>query len=316
MKNRWSSIEEISQSYSHTTGNKGLAELVEVNPLVLPDMHRTKPWALRNSLLVQNKQRKAKSEKPLLLFTFYFFLFSLTACQQQATTLTPQIINTYPHDNQAFTQGLVLYNGKFYESTGQYGVSSLREVDIKTGNAIRNYVLDSQYFAEGLALVGDKLIQITWKEGRAFVYDLATFNKEQTFSYQGEGWGLCYDGTNLYMSDGSATLYKRNPETFEVTGQMQVKQNGQTVTMLNELECVAEFVYANIWQTDRIVKINKKSGQVVTDIDASNLLSSEDRVGLPQGAVLNGIAYNPEEDTFYITGKLWPKLFEVKFVEK
>jgi glutaminyl-peptide cyclotransferase len=254
--------------------------------------------------------------KIFLTFSLFSFLFSLTACQQQATTLTPQVINTYPHDNQAFTQGLVLYNGKLYESTGQYGVSSLREVDITTGNAIRNYVLDSQYFAEGLALVDDKLIQITWREGRAFIYDLATFNRENTFSYEGEGWGLCYDGTELYMSDGSTTLYKRNPETFEVTGQVQVKQNGQAVTMLNELECVGEFVYANVWQTDKIMKINKSNGNVVSEIDASNLLSSEERATLPQGAVLNGIAYNPEADTFYITGKLWPKLFEVKFVEQ
>jgi glutaminyl-peptide cyclotransferase len=270
------------------------------------------------SSFVKSKRRKTKDEKPFLLFLLplFSFLFPLTACQQQTTTLTPQIVNTYPHDNQAFTQGLVLYNGKFYESTGQYGVSSLREVDVTTGNAIRNYVLDSQYFAEGLALVDDKLIQITWQEGRAFVYDLATFNKEQTFSYQGEGWGLCYDGKDLYMSDGSATLYKRNAETFEVTGQIQVKQNGQTVTMLNELECVDEFVYANIWQTDKIMKINKSNGTVANEIDASNLLSSEERASLPQGAVLNGIAYNSEADTFYITGKLWPKLFEVKFVEK
>jgi glutaminyl-peptide cyclotransferase len=264
----------------------------------------------------RSAESKAQRLKAFLLFTFYFLLFTLVSCQQQATTLTPQIINTYPHDSHAFTQGLVLHDGKFYESTGQYGISSLREVDITTGNAIRNYVLDSQYFAEGLALVNDKLIQITWREGRAFVYDLATFNRENTFSYQGEGWGLCYDGESLYMSDGSATLYKRNPETFEVTGQVQVKQNGQAVTMLNELECVGEFIYANVWQTDKIMRINKSNGTVTNEIDASNLLSSEERASLPQGAVLNGIAYNLEADTFYLTGKLWSKLFEVKLVEK
>jgi glutaminyl-peptide cyclotransferase len=259
---------------------------------------------------------KTKPQTLLLLFTLYSLLFTLVSCQQQAATLTPQVINTYPHDNQAFTQGLVLHDGKFYESTGQYGVSSLREVEITTGNALRNYVLDSQYFAEGLALVDDKLIQITWREGRAFVYDLATFNRENTFSYEGEGWGLCYDGQDLYMSDGSATLYKRNPETFEVTGQVQVKQNGEAVMMLNELECVGEFVYANVWRTDKIMKINKANGNVVSEIDASSLLNSEERTALPEGAVLNGIAYNPDADTFFITGKLWPKLFEVKFVEQ
>jgi glutaminyl-peptide cyclotransferase len=265
------------------------------------------------------KFQQIKTYKYLIfsLFTLHSSLFTLIACQQQTVTpLTPQIINTYPHDNQAFTQGLVLHNGKFYESTGQYGLSSLREVKITTGNALRNQVLDGQYFAEGLALMNNKLIQITWKEGKAFVYDLATFNKEKTFSYEGEGWGLCYDGTNLYMSDGSATLYKRNAETFEVAERIQVKENGQAVMMLNELECVGEFVYANIWQTDRIIKINKKNGAVMSDIDASTLLSSEERASLAQGGVLNGIAYNPDADTFYITGKLWPKLFEVKFVAK
>jgi glutaminyl-peptide cyclotransferase len=269
-------------------------------------------WSSAKNLQSETKTQKLKT----LFFLFPFLLFALVACQQQPTSLTPQIINTYPHDTQAFTQGLLLHDGKFYESTGQYGLSSLREVEITTGNVSRIQILDSQYFAEGLALVDDKLIQITWREGRAFVYDLATFDRENTFSYQGEGWGLCYDGKDLYMSDGSATLFKRSPETFEVTGQVQVKQNGQAVTMLNELECVSEFVYANVWQTDKIMKINKTNGNVVSEIDASNLLSSEERATLPQGAVLNGIAYNPEEDTFYITGKLWPKLFEVKFVEK
>lgn len=260
--------------------------------------------------------KQHRTVKLLFLFSLSSFLFPLTSCQQQTATLTPQIINTYPHDDQAFTQGLLLHNGKFYESTGQYGLSSIREVEITTGNVSRIQILDSQYFAEGLALVDDKLIQLTWREGRAFVHDLATFNRENTFSYEGEGWGLCYDGATLYMSDGSATLYKRNPETFEVTGQMQVKQNGQAVTMLNELECVGEFVYANVWQTDKIMKINKSNGNVVSEIDASNLLNDEERASLPQGAVLNGIAYNPEADTFYITGKLWSKLFEVKFVEQ
>jgi glutamine cyclotransferase len=247
---------------------------------------------------------------------FTFLLFTLAGCQQQPSTLTPQVLNTYPHDTSAFTQGLLLHDGKFYESTGLNGQSSLREVNVQTGEVIRMLQLDDEYFAEGLALVGDNLIQITWQNGDAFVYNVDTFNKEKTFSYQGEGWGLCYDGTNLYMSDGSANLYKRNPETFEVSGQIQVKQNGQAVTQLNELECVGEFVYANIWQTDKIIKINKTNGQVIAEVDASSLLNSEERAELSRDAVLNGIAYNPEADTFYLTGKLWPKVFEVKFVEK
>ena len=144
-------------------------------------------------------------------------------------------MNTYSHDAQAFTQGLVYANGKFYESTGLNGRSSLREVDVKSGQVIRILPIDETYFAEGLAKVNSKLIQITWQNGEAFVYDLETFSKEKTFSYEGEGWGLCYDGKDLYMSDGSATLFKRNPETFEVTGKIPVKLNGQAIDQLNEL---------------------------------------------------------------------------------
>ena len=164
---------------------------------------------------------------------------------------------------------LVYADGKFYESTGLNGRSSLREVDIKSGDVIRSLPLDETYFAEGLAKVDNKLIQITWQNGEAFVYDLETFSKEKTFSYEGEGWGLCYDGKDLYMSDGSSTLFKRNAATFEVISQVQVKLNGQAIDQLNELECVDDFVYANVWQTDRILKVDKSSGQVLTEIDAS-----------------------------------------------
>ena len=256
-------------------------------------------------------QRAASSY--FLLFTFYFLLVS---CQQKPVTQIPQILNTYPHDAEAFTQGLVYANGKFYESTGLNGRSSLREVNIKSGEVIRGLALGDEYFAEGLAKVNNKLIQITWQNGEVFVYDLETFNKEKTFSYEGEGWGICYDGTDLYMSDGSGTLFERDPETFEVTRQITVKHNGQNVDELNELECVDEFVYANVWQTDQILKVNKKTGLVVSEIDASLLLTSVERSQLGPDAVLNGIAYNADTQSFYVTGKLWPKLFEVKFVEK
>ena len=165
------------------------------------------------------------------------------------------------------------------------------------------------------ARVGDRLIQITWQNGRAFTYDLETFNPAGEFSYTGEGWGLCYDGTDLYMSDGSATLTVRDPDTFEAVREIAVTQGGAPVTELNELECVGEDIYANVWRTDRIVRINKESGNVVAEIDASGLLSAEERQALEPNAVLNGIAYNPDDDTFFITGKLWPEVFKVRFVE-
>ena len=250
------------------------------------------------------------------LSSFFFLLlltFGLASCQQTTTTLEPQVLNTYPHDPDAFTQGLLFYGGDLYESTGLFGASSVREVDLETGEVIRTLPLAGDLFGEGLARVDDQLYQITWQSGRAFVYDLETFEQEGRFSYETEGWGLCYDGEDLYMSDGSATLFERDPETFEVTREAQVTLRGEPVERLNELECVGEHVYANVWQTDTIVKIDKSSGKVVGEIDASNLLE-----GAPTNpdAVLNGIAYNPETETFYLTGKLWSELFEVRFVEE
>ena len=249
------------------------------------------------------------------LFAVFFMLLGLASCQSIAVTKqVPEVLNTYPHDAGAFTQGLLLHDGDLYESTGLFGESSLREVDLETGEVVRKLPVESQYFAEGLALVGDKLVQLTWQNGRAFVYDLETFNQEGRFSYGTEGWGLCYDGENLYMSDGSATLFERDPETFEIVSEKQVRLGSEPVTQLNELECVGDYVYANVWQTDQIVKIDKESGRVVSDIDASALFPAAERPADPN-AVLNGIAYNPDTDTFYLTGKLWPRLFEVRFVD-
>ena len=245
---------------------------------------------------------------------FFIMLLGLASCQNAATKQVPEVLNTYPHDAGAFTQGLLLHDGDLYESTGLFGESTLREVNLETGEVVRELLVASEYFAEGLALVGDKLVQLTWQNGRAFVYDLETFNQEGRFSYETEGWGLCYDGEDLYMSDGSATLFERDAETFEIVSEKQVRLGGEPVTQLNELECVGDYVYANVWQTDRIVKIDKESGRVVSDIDASALFPAAERPADPN-AVLNGIAYNPDTDTFYLTGKLWPRLFEVKFVD-
>ncbi len=256
-----------------------------------------------------------------LLLVLGLLLFpGLVACQGPARTLVPEVLASYPHDAGAFTQGLVWHEGKLYESTGLNGQSTLREVDLETGEVIRTLMLDERYFAEGLALVGDKLYQLTWQNGEAFRYDLETFELERAYPYDTEGWGLCYDGDNLYMSDGSARLYQRDPETFEVTRtvvvRVQVEGRESPVANLNELECVGGHVYANVWLTDTLVKIDKNSGQMIATIEASNLLSAEERAGLGEGAVLNGVAYNPETETFYLTGKLWPRLFEVRFVGK
>lgn len=253
----------------------------------------------------------------LRFFCLAALIMSLAACQQnKVINLVPEIINTYPHDSIAFTQGLLLHEGKFFESTGLFGQSDVREVEIETGTVNRLLRLDADYFAEGLARVDNKLYQITWQSGEAFVYDLETFSKEKTFSYETEGWGLCFDGEHLYMTDGTSSLFQRDPDSFEMTKELNVTLNKEPITNLNELECVADFVYANVWQTDQIVKIDKRTGVVVATVDASNLLSAAERSTLNPNAVLNGIAYNPEADSFYVTGKLWSKLFEVRFVEQ
>jgi glutaminyl-peptide cyclotransferase len=228
--------------------------------------------------------------------------------------LVPQIVNVYAHDANAFTQGLVWYDGVLYESAGEYGVSSLREVEIATGLVPRLQRVPPQYFAEGLALVEDRLIQITWLENTALIYNRTTFEQIGTFEYEGEGWGLCYDGALLYMSDGSDTLTLRDPQTFAMMGQIRVRMGTQPMAQLNELECVGDVIYANVWQQDVILQIDKASGQVRARITADALLTPEERGPLSSRAVLNGIAYNPTSDTFYLTGKLWPKLFEVRFV--
>jgi glutaminyl-peptide cyclotransferase len=230
-----------------------------------------------------------------------------------AAQLGVQVLNVYPHDTRAFTQGLLLHEGKLYESTGLAGpsISSVREVEVTTGQVLRRVNLATPLFGEGLARVGSRLIQLTWQDQLAFVYDLATFETLDQFTYDTEGWGLCRDGSRLIMSDGSSTLYYRDPVTFELLGQVGVTLDGQPLASLNELECVGSLVYANVWLTDMIVAIHKEAGAVTAVIDASGLLTPAERASAD---VLNGIAYNPETDTFLITGKLWPKLFEVRWV--
>ena len=230
--------------------------------------------------------------------------------------LKPEVLSVRPHDTSAYTQGLLLYNGYLYESTGRHGASTLRKVDPQTGEVLQMISVPDEYFAEGLALVDDRLIQLTWQSEVAFIYDRETFEQIGTYTYEGEGWGLCTDGRYLYMSDGTPFLDVRDPQTFELIFSGLVTVQGSLVERLNELECVDDYIYANIWQTDYIVQINKYNGVVVAVIDASNLLSEEEKAQFDEQEVLNGIAYLPETDTFLITGKHWPKMYEVRFVEK
>lgn len=236
-----------------------------------------------------------------------------TEVEVEVEALVVRVVAEYPHDTSAFTQGLLLHDDRLYESAGQYGQSSLREVDPQTGAVIRQVDVPASFFAEGLALVDDRLIQLTWQEGTAFVYDIDTFEQVDTFSYPGEGWGLCETDDELYMSDGSGTLTVRDPDTFEGRGTIEVKNQGESVDELNELECVGERVYANVRQTDTILEIDPTTGDVVAEIDASGLLDASERDALPAGAVLNGIAA-ADNGRLYLTGKYWPLLFEVELV--
>jgi glutaminyl-peptide cyclotransferase len=232
----------------------------------------------------------------------------------EVTLFSVEVLEAYPHDTDSFTQGLVWNGETFYESAGLYGESDVREVERDSGEVLRQTPLADEFFAEGLAQVEDRLIQITWQENTAFVYDIETFEVVETFSYETEGWGLCYDGEVLYMSDGTPNLYTRDPQTFELLETVPVTFDGEPVGNLNELECVDGKVWGNIWQTDFIVRLDPATGNIDGVVNAADLLTPEQTADLGAGGVLNGIAYDPEDETFYITGKLWPALFKVRFV--
>jgi len=227
-----------------------------------------------------------------------------------------RVVNTYPHDREAFTQGLEYFNGWLYESTGLEGKSSLRKVELRTGRVLQIRRLSPELFAEGITIFNDRIYQLTWKNGICFVYDRDSFRNVAEFRYPGEGWGLTHDGKHLIMSDGSDTLFYRDPGTFGILREVKVQANGVPVRNLNELEYIEGEVWANIWQTDMIARISPKTGEVVGWIDLEglrNLLPERDRL---QAEVLNGIAYDKQTKRIFVTGKLWSRLFEIEVVPK
>lgn len=228
--------------------------------------------------------------------------------------LVLRVVRTHPHDPGAFTQGLLMHDGALYESTGLRGESSIRRVGLESGEVQRSVILDDEFFAEGLARVGDRLIQLTWRAGKALVWDLETFEQVGEHDYRGEGWGLCYDGERLIMSSGNDRLQFRDPETFEKLGEVRVTRAGRRLRQLNELECVDGMVYANVWTDDHIARIDPETGEVTAWIDAGHLLAEEDRNGGED--VLNGIAYMPETGHFLLTGKRWSNMYEVELVPR
>ena len=221
------------------------------------------------------------------------------------------VVQSYPHDPAAFTQGLVFADGEFYESTGLYGESSLRRVEIASGKVLQSRRVDRQYFAEGLALVGDALVQLTWQHQLGFVYDRKTMEPRSTFAYKVEGWGLAYDAKGgLVLSDGSDTLFFLDPKTYSVIRTLRVSDAGRPVRQINELEWIEGEIWANVWQTDRIVRIAPGTGAVNAWVDFASLWPRARRT--PPADEFNGIAYDPAGKRIFVTGKKWPRLYEVK----
>lgn len=226
-----------------------------------------------------------------------------------------QIIHTYPHDPKAFTQGLIYVDGHLYESTGLNGHSSLRMVDLTRGEVLQRHDLPPEYFGEGLTDWGSTLIQLTWTSHKAFVYDRFSFSLLRTFTYAGQGWGLTRDQSNLILSDGTSYLRFLDPKSFRVIRRIQVTDDsGRAVDNLNELEYIHGEIYANVWQTDEILRIAPRTGKILGRIDLSRIIDKRELEG--EGAVLNGIAYDAAQDRLFVTGKLWPKLFEIKIIPR
>lgn len=262
-----------------------------------------------------NTKKTLRSLNELILFKFLFaaLVLSKAFAQNSITEVIPpctyKIIQVYSHDRGAFSQGLVFKDGFLYESTGINGRSTLRKVDLKTGKILQIRTLPAQFFAEGITIFGNKIIQLTWKSKVGFVYNQESFNLLQTFHYSTEGWGITNDGKRLIMSDGSSKLYFLDPETFVEIGRIEVHDKDGPVDSLNELEYIQGEIFANVWPTDRIARISPQTGQIIGWIDLSGILSLERRVD-----VLNGIAYDANNDRIFVTGKWWPKLFEIELI--
>jgi len=253
----------------------------------------------------------------LLVLTGVFFIYHYSNLETSTNSnvipvYTYKVINTYPHDRSAFTEGLVFEDGVLYEGTGLHGHSTLRRVKLETGEILQICELLPQFFGEGVTIYGNKIIQLTWQSHIGFVYDKYSFKLLQEFNYPDEGWGITHDGKHLIMSDGTETLHFLDPETFEEIGQIEVYANDIPVTRINELEYIQGEIYANIWQTERIARIDPLTGQVVGWIDLKGILSPEDHSETVD--VLNGIAYDAKNDRLFVTGKFWPKLFEIELI--
>ena len=233
---------------------------------------------------------------------------------QPVPVYTYKVINNFPHDRQAYTQGLAFANGSLYEGTGGYGSSALRRVDLESGRVLQEYKLPAMYFGEGITLCGNTVIQLTWQSHAGFVYDKNSLNLLLEFSYPTEGWGITYDGNRIIMSDGTSNLYFLNPENFNAAGHVEAHDENGPVNMLNELEYIKGKIFANVWGTNDIAIIDPGDGSIIGWLDLSGLLDADYYNSSTD--VLNGIAYDAEKDRVIVTGKRWPLLFEIVTVAK
>lgn len=236
------------------------------------------------------------------------------APEKSRAEYTYTVVHVFPHDTSAFTQGLAYRDGFLYEGTGRNGQSSLRKVRLETGEIVREVDLAPEFFGEGITLVGDQVFQLTWKAQTGFVYDLKTFRLLRRFSYSGEGWGLASNGHEIYLSDGSSNIRVLDADSFLEKRRLKVRDGSTPVDQLNELEIVEGEIFANIWHSSRIARISPQTGEIVGWIDLSGLPSTVYR--LDAEAVLNGIAYDPTRKRLFVTGKLWPSVFEIKLSPK
>lgn len=227
-----------------------------------------------------------------------------------------KIVNTFPHDKTIYTQGLIFDDGVLLESAGRKGASSLRRVKLETAETLQRRGLDSEYFGEGIALLRDTIFQVTWRDNLAITYKKSDFTKLKTFKYKGEGWGLTTDGTHIVRSDGTAIISFHNPETFEVVSTIEVKDGSRAIQHLNELEWIEGEIWANIWQTTRIARIDPKSGKIKSYVDCAGIIDFAANNLKPNDQCLNGIAYDPATKRIFVTGKDWPHLYEIQVVSR
>jgi glutaminyl-peptide cyclotransferase len=264
-----------------------------------------------SSLFTKISYSRDRKRSAILIALFYFFIPCVSGADVPVYAFT--IVNTFPHDPAAFTQGLVLDGKALYEGTGLYGSSSLRKVDLKTGKILKIHKLPPAYFGEGITVVGNRIIQLTWTSRKGFVYEKDSFRSIEEFGYETEGWGITFDGRHLIMSDGTPFLRFLDPNTFKLSRTLPVRNKGQLLWRLNELEYINGEIYANILEQDIIARISPETGEVTAWIDLGGL---RQKLGDSKAGVLNGIAYNPRGKTLLVTGKNWPRLFEIKIRKK